>query len=610
MRIANVFLILFVFGFCLGSPAWAKDTEKMEEPEWHYDLSGMVRSVVPEVEPNDECGAGSQAITCGDEVNPAQILPAGEFDWFAFQANAGDGITIGLDASDLCDPDVNDTYIYLYRDDCTTILAQDDDSGPGYYSQITNFSAPYTGTYYVKVRGYSASYEGCYKMFTTCAPLPTGACCLAGGVCEVMTQGACTTAGGTYQGNDTVCEPNPCPQPPPNDLCSGAIELPRCQNGLISATTIAAANDYNPGDPGPSCTGYNENAKDVTYYMNLLAGDTVHLVYTTPAYDGAIYIVTDCENESATCVVGEDDPEPETIDWTATADGTYFVIADGFSTNGGGDFTLEWSITCPPPAQACCFVDGSCQMLTAEVCLEMSGTPQGEGSVCEPNPCEIPPTACCFPDGTCQMLPREECLNQGGQPLNDVCDPNPCDQPPMACCFPDGSCQFTLEAYCIEAGGAPQGYGTNCEPNLCEQPPVACCFPDGTCEFVTADICVQMGGAPGAYGTDCEPNDCPQPPVACCFADGSCEFVLADVCTQMGGTPGPYGTDCEPNDCPQPPAEGACCFTGQLCEVMSSEDCIAEGGTYQGDDVSCDPNPCPPTATKDATWGRIKANYR
>lgn len=43
---------------------------------------------------------------------------------------------------------------------------------------------------------------------------------------------------------------------------------------------------------------------------------------------------------------------------------------------------------------------------------------------------------------------------------------------------------------------------------------------------------------------------------------------------------------------------------------MSSEDCIAEGGTYQGDDVSCDPNPCPPTATKDATWGRIKANYR
>jgi len=49
------------------------------------------------------------------------------------------------------------------------------------------------------------------------AATPTGACCtpaVAGygyGTCAITTQAACTGGGKTYEGDDTVCSPNPCP---------------------------------------------------------------------------------------------------------------------------------------------------------------------------------------------------------------------------------------------------------------------------------------------------------------------------------------------------------------------------------------------------------------
>lgn len=39
------------------------------------------------------------------------------------------------------------------------------------------------------------------------------------------------------------------------------------------------------------------------------------------------------------------------------------------------------------PTGACCFPDGACNVLTRSQCAEQAGTYQGDGSVCEPNPC-------------------------------------------------------------------------------------------------------------------------------------------------------------------------------------------------------------------------------
>ena len=42
-----------------------------------------------------------------------------------------------------------------------------------------------------------------------------GACCFTDGSCQVLFYGPCNTGDGTFQGNATVCLPNPCPPPAP-----------------------------------------------------------------------------------------------------------------------------------------------------------------------------------------------------------------------------------------------------------------------------------------------------------------------------------------------------------------------------------------------------------
>ncbi|MEZ4650727.1 MAG: hypothetical protein R3E97_18485 [Candidatus Eisenbacteria bacterium] len=76
---------------------------------------------------------------------------------------------------------------------------------------------------------------------------------------------------------------------------------------------------------------------------------------------------------------------------------------------------------------ACCLVDGSCSILTETECTESGGTYQGQGVLCDPNPCPQPAAtgACCFDDGSCAVTTEADC---GGAYLGDgtVCDPNPC----------------------------------------------------------------------------------------------------------------------------------------------------------------------------------------
>jgi subtilisin-like proprotein convertase family protein len=107
---------------------------------------------VNEAEPNDACPGN--AYTAGDNFH-GEINPAGDLDFITFTATAGDEITIGTDADGAL-PTV-DTVIELYADDCSTLLTSDDDGGPGLYSLISGFAAPYTGSYNLKIRGFSAT---------------------------------------------------------------------------------------------------------------------------------------------------------------------------------------------------------------------------------------------------------------------------------------------------------------------------------------------------------------------------------------------------------------------------------------------------------------------
>ncbi|NNE09325.1 MAG: hypothetical protein HKN20_12260, partial [Gemmatimonadetes bacterium] len=134
----------------------AKDTMSREyvAKPWTLSETGSFNpslADVSEVEPNDVCPGNpfDFADTFHGEIK------AGDVDWISFECTEGGFITIGTDA----DPGLptGDTVIELYEDDCTTFLTSNDDGGPGLYSLISAYVAPYTGTYHLKIRGFSSS---------------------------------------------------------------------------------------------------------------------------------------------------------------------------------------------------------------------------------------------------------------------------------------------------------------------------------------------------------------------------------------------------------------------------------------------------------------------
>jgi spore coat protein A len=121
--------------------------------------------------------------------------------------------------------------------------------------------------------------------------------------------------------------------------------------------------------------------------------------------------------------------------------------------------------------------------------------------------------ACCFANGTCQILEPLACTGAGGvfQGLGSSCDPNPCPQPTGACCLPDGTCMQATAAACDGAGGVYHGDGTLCGTVFCPVVTVACCVPGspGSCQDVTATQCTALGGSSRGDGSVCGIDLCP-----------------------------------------------------------------------------------------------------
>lgn len=162
MRLSKGLILVSSLLLLAGTAYADKASELSMQQDKPWSLSGMPEFQDPladvnETEPINDACPGEPYIP-GDVVHAA--LTAGDHDWYAFNANAGDVLTLGTDADGT--PTV-DTYIHLMASDCTTQLAFNDDGGPGLYSLISNFVAPYTGSYYLHVRGFSSTSAGLYK---------------------------------------------------------------------------------------------------------------------------------------------------------------------------------------------------------------------------------------------------------------------------------------------------------------------------------------------------------------------------------------------------------------------------------------------------------------
>lgn len=143
-------------------------------------------------------------------------------------------------------------------------------------------------------------------------------------------------AGGTYSLTINISA-----APIGNDQCAGAINV--TAGGSFTGDTTNATNDYNPGAGG--CTGYAAAANDVAYSVTLAAGERLQASLTA-TWDASLYVVSNCAMAAATCLSGQDDGNPEQIDFTAAQAGTYYVIVDGWGA-ARGTFSLDVSISPP-----------------------------------------------------------------------------------------------------------------------------------------------------------------------------------------------------------------------------------------------------------------------
>jgi hypothetical protein len=161
-------------------------------------------------------------------------------------------------------------------------------------------------------------------------PQDRGACCFGDGSCLVLPPQDCAAQGGDYQGNDTVCDPNPCDQP-------------------------------------QACCFEDEHCED------LLADDCVARL-GVPQGDGTTCATADCNipRVGACCTDG--------------------VCTEVLETECAGEFfgegTLCQDVICEPPVGtgACCFVGAPCQILTAAECDAAGGTYLGDDTPCDDCP--------------------------------------------------------------------------------------------------------------------------------------------------------------------------------------------------------------------------------
>jgi hypothetical protein len=105
-------------------------------------------------EPDNSC-AQARLFTVNGAPQPHTFHVDTDEDWVGFMAVAGRRYAI--ETFDL--GPIADTYMYLYRADCTTIIEEDDDDGPDFGSRI-EWDADSTDMFFVRVRPYSAAKTG------------------------------------------------------------------------------------------------------------------------------------------------------------------------------------------------------------------------------------------------------------------------------------------------------------------------------------------------------------------------------------------------------------------------------------------------------------------
>jgi spore coat protein A len=131
---------------------------------------------------------------------------------------------------------------------------------------------------------------------TVCTPnpctAPTGACCATDGTCSTTTQTQCTTGGGTYQGDNSSCSPNPCsivltPFVDPLPIPAVATPTSGTAGGTASYTMSVreVTQQLHSQLPATRVWGYGSGATGATYPGPTILASTGNPVTVTWAND-------------------------------------------------------------------------------------------------------------------------------------------------------------------------------------------------------------------------------------------------------------------------------------------------------------------------------------
>lgn len=271
---------------------------------------------------------------------------------------------------------------------------------------------------------------------------------------------------------------------PGNDECTGT--LPALSVGVpVNSDNIDATTTFVPTPTSCGAFALSGGGKDLFYSFTPTTSSAFRIDTCNSAFDTVLAVFTACPVGDFNLIACNDDADATVVcsnsvlnsvieNLNLTSGTTYIVRVAGFGDAVGnpaaGAFQLLVTEQGTPTTGACCVAGGTCSITDAAGC---SGSYQGVGTLCLPNPCPQPNTGACCAAGSCFVTSAAGC---GGtyQGDNTSCSPNPCPQVTGACCTSGSCAQATLSA-CVGAGGTYQGNGTSCLPNPCPQPSGVCC---------------------------------------------------------------------------------------------------------------------------------------
>jgi hypothetical protein len=185
---------------------------------------------------------------------------------------------------------------------------------------------------------------------TSCDPIGSEVSCTTASSKTIST-GLVPTSGSTYLFAFYTNGPTWTMVDPTVSIIPAGPEGNDCSLPLPLASGIytwynATHNFSTAGSSG--CTGYAANGVDRVHVVTLAAGETLTVTLTPSAGDPSIYLLTDCNDSAGSCVAGADNTgsgQPETLVYTSVAGGTYYFVADRWSSGTtSATYTLDVDI--------------------------------------------------------------------------------------------------------------------------------------------------------------------------------------------------------------------------------------------------------------------------